>query len=635
MLRISDLTYRIGGRRLLDAADASLAAGRRVGLVGRNGTGKTTLLRLIAGALDPDGGGIDVPSLWRVGMTSQEAPGGADNLIDTVLAADPELVRLNAEAETATDPHRIAEIHIRLGDKDAHTAEARAARILAGLGFSEDRQQRPCAELSGGLRMRVALAALLFSEPDLLLLDEPTNHLDLEATLWLEDYLRRYPGTVLLVSHDRGLLNRVAEAILHLENGKLTLYGGDYDSFERTRAMRLQLNEKLRERQEAQRAHIQAFVTRFRYKASKARQAQSRLKMLARMEPIPEDRGDDGITFDFPEPDPLPPPLYSLEGAAAGYNGKAVLQGLSLRLDPDDRIALLGANGNGKSTFIKLLAGRLTQMAGQVTKSRKLRIGYFAQHQAEELDLDATPVIELGRRRPRDLDVQLRSQLGRFGFSQQRADTKIANLSGGEKARLLFALMSSDRPHILLLDEPTNHLDVDSRQALVQAINSFPGAVVIVSHDPHVLSLIADRFWLVDGGRVRVFDGDMEDYRALLLARTRGGGNGANDTKNKRSPDADKGGDRKEQRRQAAERRQALAPLQKQLKEAESAVHRFEREKSKLTEAMADPALYQGDSDRLVELKKRLGQTEKHLQQAEDTWINLQEAWEEASAETQ
>ncbi|MBK8907665.1 MAG: ABC-F family ATP-binding cassette domain-containing protein [Rhodospirillales bacterium] len=625
MLRISNLTYRIGPRLLLDGADVTIGAGQRIGLVGRNGCGKTTLLRLIAGFADADGGAIHMPATWRVGMTSQEAPGGAETLVETVLAADAELVDLTGEAETATDPHRIAEIHTRLHDKDAHAAEARAARILAGLGFSEAQQQRPCAELSGGLRMRVALAALLFSQPDLLLLDEPTNHLDLEATLWLEDYLRDYRGTILLVSHDRGLLNRVPEGIVHLESGKLTLYGGDYDRFEQTRAMRMQLDDKLRARQEAQRAHIQAFVTRFRYKASKARQAQSRLKMLARMEPIPDDRDHDSVTFDFPEPDPLPPPLYGLDGVAVGYDGKAVLSGVSLRLDSDDRIALLGANGNGKSTLIKLLAGRLAPISGHVNRSRKLRIGYFAQHQAEELDLEATPLIALGRKRPHDAEVRLRAQLGRFGFSQERAETPIGSLSGGEKARLLFALMSADRPHILLLDEPTNHLDMDSRQALVQAINSFCGAVVIVSHDPHVLSLTADRFWLVDGGRVEGFDGDLDDYRARLFAAGRAG-------TRSRSPDTDRSGDRKEQRRRAAERRQALAPLQKRLESAERAVHRLEGERQRLLEALADPALYDGDSGALVAMKMRLGDTEKALERAEAAWLELQESWEEARA---
>jgi ATP-binding cassette subfamily F protein 3 len=629
MLRIDNLTYRVGARVLLDEAAATINPDHRVGLVGRNGSGKTTLLRLIAGELEPDGGRTETPSRWRVGMTRQEAPGGPESLIDTVLAADREVAALTAEAETARDPHRIAEIHDRLRDRDAHTARARAARILAGLGFSEADQQRPCGEYSGGWRMRVGLATLLFTRPDLLLLDEPTNHLDLEATLWLEDYLRRYPGTVLLVSHDRDLLNRAVGQILHLEGGKLTLYQGGYDRFERTRAMRLELNEKLRVKQEAQRAHMQKFVERFRYKATKARQAQSRLKMLERMQPIPEYQNEGGVTFAFPDPDPLPPPLYSIDNAAVGYDGQPVLTDLSLRLDADDRIALLGANGNGKSTLIKLLAGRLTPLSGDVARSGKLRVGYFAQHQADELDLDATPVVELARRRPGQLEVRLRAHLGRFGFSQQRADTRVANLSGGEKARLLFALMTSDAPHILLLDEPTNHLDVDSRQALIQALAEFAGAVVIATHDPHVIELTADRLWLIADGRVAPYDGDMDDYRSLMLSR----GTARNGTDDRAGRDRN-GPDKKEQRRLAAEKRNALASLKKRLTAAEAAVHRLEKEKVRLTEAMADPELYRGDSGKLIDLKKRLGQVEKDLARAEEDWIRAQETWDRAQSET-
>jgi ATP-binding cassette, subfamily F, member 3 len=628
MLRIDELTYRVGARVLLEQAGVAINPGHRAGLVGRNGSGKTTLLRLIAGELEPDGGRIEIPARWRVGMTRQEAPGGEASLIDTVLAADPELARLSAEAETAEDPHRISEIHELLLHKDAHTAQARAARLLAGLGFDEAAQQRPCGEYSGGWRMRVALASLLFTEPDLLLLDEPTNHLDLEATLWLEDYLRSYPGTLLLVSHDRGLLNRVVEEIVHLEGGKLTLYQGGYDRFENTRRVRLELNEKMRVKQEAQRAHIKSFIDRFRYKASKARQAQSRIKLLARMQPIAEYQGEGTVSFAFPDPDPLPPPLINLDHVAIGYDGKPVLRGLALRLDHDDRIALLGANGNGKSTLIKLLAGRLAPLEGQMVKSGKLRVGYFAQHQAEELDLAATPILELSRRRPREPEVQLRSHLGRFGFSQQRGETTIGNLSGGEKARLLFALMTADRPHILLLDEPTNHLDVVSREALIQAINAFEGAVVIVSHDPHVLELTVDRFWLVDDGRVETYDGDMEDYRALLLARRRDGRGG-----DKKANGGRERLDKKEQRKQAAGRLQALAPLKKQLGEAEAAVSRLEAQRERITRAMADPALYDGGAGSVVELQKQLGVVERDLSDAEQAWMSLQEDWDRAQAE--
>jgi ATP-binding cassette subfamily F protein 3 len=643
MLQIENLTYRIGPRVLLDETSASIPAGHCVGLVGRNGTGKTTLLRLITHQIEVDEGSISVPPRWRIGITSQEAPEGQGTLVEAVLAADAELSELTAEAETATDPDRISYIYERLAEKEAHSAPARAARILAGLGFDEAAQQRSLGEFSGGWRMRVMLASLLFTQPELLLLDEPTNHLDLEAALWLEDYLRGYDGTILIVSHDRGLLNRVAREILHLEGGKLTLYQGGYDRFEATRRMRLDQNERARAKQDIQRAHIQKFVDRFRYKATKARQAQSRIKMLERMEPIPEYSDGARVTFDFPDPvPPLSPPLFSVLNASVGYDGSPVLSDLSLRLDEDDRVALLGANGNGKSTLMRLLAGRLKEMSGTVTAAPKLRVGYFAQHQTEELDMNATPVIELSRKRPDDRDEQLRNQLGRFGFSQQRADTKVANLSGGEKARLLFALMTCEKPHILLLDEPTNHLDVDSRQALIQAINSFAGAVVIVSHDPHVIELTADRFWLVANGRVSGYDGDMDTYRQLLLA-------GAKKASKKKGSVADTAPDaapealqevlpdvpavdRREQRKQAAEKRQTLAPLRKQIQRIEKNVAKFQAEKAEIQRKMADPTLYDGDSSKPVDLQRDLGWISRQLDEAEANWLGLQEELEGASA---
>ncbi len=635
MLQIENLTYRIGPRVLLDEASASIPAGHCVGLVGRNGTGKTTLLRLITSEIEADGGSITIPPRWRIGVTSQEAPEGRGSLVDSVLAADTELTDLETEAETATDPERISYIYERLGEKEAHSAPSRAARILAGLGFDEEAQQRTLGEFSGGWRMRVMLASLLFTKPDLLLLDEPTNHLDLEAALWLEDYLRRYDGTILIVSHDRGLLNRVSREILHLENSTLTLYQGGYDQFEATRRMRLEQNERAREKQDLQRAHIQSFVDRFRYKASKARQAQSRLKMLERMEPIAEHSEGGRVTFNFPDPVPqLSPPLFSVLNATVGYDDKAVLSNLSIRLDEDDRVALLGANGNGKSTLMRLLAGRLKQMSGTLTTAPKLRVGYFAQHQTEELDMNATPVIELGRRLPEDKDVQLRSQLGRFGFSQQRADTKISNLSGGEKARLLFALMTCDKPHILLLDEPTNHLDVDSRQALIQAINSFVGAVVIVSHDPHVIELTADRFWLVADGSVVPFDGDMDAYRSLLLAGVKKTRKSATAKIEEIIPAAPPPApvDKREQRKKAAEQREALAPLRKQVQRMEKNIAKFQTEKAEIEAKMADPDLYDGDSAKLVDLQKDLGWVAGQIAETEEVWLGLQRELEEASA---
>ncbi len=626
MLRLEKITYRIGPRILFDEASATVNPGHRVGFVGLNGTGKTTLLGMLSGMAEPDSGAISVPSRWRIGITSQEAPDGPENLLEIVLAADRELASLNREAETATDPHRIAEIHIRLHDKGASRAQARAARLLAGLGFDEAAQERPCHSFSGGWRMRVALAALLFTEPDLLLLDEPTNHLDLEASLWLENHLRHYPGTVLLVSHDRDLLNRVAEEILHLENAKLTLYSGNYDRFEATRRMRLAQNEKLRAKQDAQKQQIMKFVDRFRYKATKAKQAQSRLKMLERMQPIAEHREAGTPAFTFPKPKPaLASPLYTTDDVAVGYDGQAVIENLSLRFDVDDRIALIGANGNGKSTLIKLLAGRLAPMAGKVGKSGKLRVGYFAQHQTDELDLGATPLIAMTRKRRRDTETKVRAMLGRFGFGAEKAETKIGDLSGGEKARLLFALMSVEAPHILLLDEPTNHLDVNSRQMLVQAINAFEGAVVIVSHDPHLIALVADRFWLVAGGMVTPFEGDMDDYRALLAGS---GKNGA------RAAGGAAGNDKKERRREAAKQRQAVAHLKRQLASAEAKVGKLETRKEDLIRAVASPEFYadQGGGPKMIALQKELRQLEKDLGAAEKHWARAQENWDAAQA---
>ncbi len=626
MLRIEDLSYRIGKRVLIDHASVDINPGHRVGLVGRNGTGKTTLLHLITGALEPDTGKIDFPESWRLGITKQEAPSGSQSLTDTVLAGDRELRQLNREAETATDPLRIAEIHARLQEKHAHSAPSRAARLLAGLGFSEADRLRPCSEFSGGWRMRVALASLLFSEPDLLLLDEPTNHLDLEATLWLEDYLRNYRGTVLIVSHDRGLLNRVPQEILHLEATKLTLYAGGYDRFENTRRARIEQMDKARTRQEGERARIQKFVDRFRYKASKAKQAQSRLKMLERMEPIPDFTEDGGSNFDFPDPEQLAPPLLRLDDVSAGYDGKPVLTGLTVRIDVEDRIALLGANGNGKSTLIRLLAGKLKPMAGEMGHHRKLRVGYFAQHQTEELDFEATPVEALSRLRPNEFEQKIRNQLGGFGFSQARASTQIGNLSGGEKARLLFALMTHDAPHILLLDEPTNHLDIGAREALVHAINAYRGAVIIVSHDPHVIELTADTLWLVADGKLTDWDGDLAEYRQYLISKD----SGQKAPVEAPAPDRDRRADR----RLAAQRRQLLAPLRQKMQRAEKEMEKLEAAKEKLQKALADPTLYNGEAGRLVTLQKELGTVEKALGATEEIWIAAQEQFEQAEAET-
>ncbi len=627
MLHINDLVYRVQGDPLFDHATVAVNKGERVGLVGRNGSGKTTLLKLISGELHPDQGSITYPRLIRVGKVAQEAPSGQTSLIDTVLAADTERSALLAEAEHASDPHRIAELHERLATIGADSAPARAARILAGLGFDEAAQQRPCAEFSGGWRMRVALAALLFRAPDLLLLDEPTNHLDLEAALWLEGYLKSYPGTLLLVSHDRGLLNRAVNRIIHLEQRKLTAYTGNYDRFERLRREHLEHQAALQAKQQAQRRHIQAFVDRFRYKASKARQAQSRLKALARMEPIAAVMEDRTVTFDFPSPSHLSPPILTLDNASVGYEtGKPILSRLNLRLDMDDRVALLGANGNGKSTLSKLFAGRLKCMEGRMTRSGKLKIGYFAQDQAEELDLQATPLAHMQRLMPMETETKLRAQLGRFGFGVERAEVQVGKLSGGEKARLLFALMSREAPHVLILDEPTNHLDVDSRQALIQALSAFEGAVILVSHDTHLIELTADRLWLVADGTVSSFDGDMDDYRKLLLEQRRQERSRQREDK----PQRDEVVSKKDKRRAAAEARAAVADLRKAARQAEAKLEKLNRQKADLEKKLADPEVYEGPTAKLQELQIRFGQITQAIAEAEDRWLELQTALEEA-----
>ena len=519
MLSIDNITIRIAGRDIIGGATANLPAGRRIGLVGRNGAGKSTLLKVILGQLAPDGGEVSWPRDWKIGAVAQEAPSSADSLLDTVLAADHERSTLLAEAETETDGDVLGEIYTRLAAIDAYSAPSRAASILAGLGFSAEEQLRPCSEFSGGWRMRVALAAILFANPDLLLLDEPTNYLDLEGVLWLEDFLRRYRGTVLIVSHDRDLLNTSAEFILHLEHHKLFLYTGNYDTFVGTRAAKRALDAAFAKKQDAARQHMQAFVDRFKAKASKARQAQSRMKMLAKMQTVEVPVDEHVAPIRIPKCVEAPPPLITMDNASVGYEpGKPILSHMSLRLDPDDRIALLGKNGNGKSTLAKLLANKLPLMGGELTRARKWLPGYFAQHQMEELNGALTPIETLSQLRPAFRMEQVRGQLGGFGFSADKAMTKVANFSGGERARLMLALATLDKPNMLILDEPTNHLDIDARAELLTALNDFDGAVILVSHDRRLLEATADRFLLVADGRVEPFDGDLDEYRKFLLS---------------------------------------------------------------------------------------------------------------------
>jgi ATP-binding cassette subfamily F protein 3 len=623
MLHLDEVTLRIGGRLLLERASLHLPAGHRVGLVGRNGSGKTTLLRLIAGAIGPDAGEVRLRRGARVGTVAQEAPGGERTPRQAVLDADLERARLLAAAESARDPAEIAAVQTRLADIGAHAAPARAAAILAGLGFDEEAQARPLESFSGGWRMRVALAAVLFSEPDLLLLDEPTNHLDLEASLWLEEYLLRYPRTLLLVSHDRHLLNRMPEQIVHLDRLKLTTYAGGYDAFERTRRERSLLQAKERVKQEARRAHMQAFVDRFRYKASKARQAQSRLKALSRLQPIPEVIEAPDVVLRFPKPQVPPPPLITLAGVRAGYGRHVVLDGLDLRIDPDDRIALLGANGNGKSTFARLLAGKLAPMAGEIVRAPRLRVGYFAQHQIEELRPERNAIQHLAEALRDQSAERLRTRLGGFGLSGEKAELAAGLLSGGEKARLTLALISAKEPQILVLDEPTNHLDIDSRAALIEAINDFPGAVLLISHDRHLIELAADRLWLVAGGRVRPFEGDLEDYRQSLLAAPAG------DRSTASSPEPNL---RRVQRQRGAALRAELAPLRQAARDAERELERLTAERARLSALLADGATYRRPGDELEGLLKRQAALSAAIATAEHRWLEAAEALERAGA---
>ncbi|MGI9367351.1 MAG: ABC-F family ATP-binding cassette domain-containing protein [Ruegeria sp.] len=614
MLRIENISYAVEGRPLFDGASATIPDGHKVGLVGRNGTGKTTLFRIIRGELALETGEVALPRRARIGGVSQEAPSSDVSLLNTVLAADTERAALLTEADSATDPSRIAEIQTRLTDIDAWSAEARAASILKGLGFDDEEQQKPCSDFSGGWRMRVALAAVLFSQPDLLLLDEPTNYLDLEGALWLESYLAKYPHTVIIISHDRGLLNRAVGAILHLEDRKLTLYQGPYDQFARQRAEKLALAAAMAKKQEARRAHLQSYVDRFRYKADKAKQAQSRLKALARMQPISSPQEAALRAFTFPEPEEMSPPIINLEGGVTGYGETEVLRRLNLRIDQDDRIALLGKNGQGKSTLSKLLSDRLPMMAGKMTRSSKLRIGYFAQHQVDELFVDETPLDHLRRLRSSETPAKLRARLAGFGLGPDQAETAVGRLSGGQKARLSLLIATIDAPHMLILDEPTNHLDIESREALVEALTAYSGAVILVSHDMHLLSLVADRLWLVSDGTVRAFEGDLEAYRSLLLARDKPAQKEKHKTVKPKRPSRD-----------------AVQALRADLRKCEDRLEKLTDMHEKLSVKLADPALYDDNRGQDLETwNRKFAEVVEAMQRAEALWVAAAERLEKA-----
>jgi ATP-binding cassette subfamily F protein 3 len=619
MLNLNGITVRLGGRTILDRATAALPPYGRIGLIGRNGAGKSTLMKVMIGSLEADDGSLEMPKGTRIGYIAQEAPAGDSTPFDTVLAADTERAALMAESEQeGLDPDRMAEVHERLIAIDAYTAPARASRILVGLGFDEDMQGQPLDSFSGGWKMRVALASLLFSQPDLLLLDEPSNHLDLEATLWLENFLKGYPAMMVVISHERDLLNNVVDHILHLDNGQVTLYSGGYDSFERQRAERAAQLAAAKASQDAQRAKLQEYVARNSARASTAKQAQSRAKALARMQPIAAMAEDPTLSFDFPSPDELKPPLVTLDLASVGYTeGKPILQRLNLRIDPDDRIALLGRNGNGKTTLARLLAAQLTPMEGQMSASGKMRVGYFTQYQVEELDGDDTPLEHMTQQMKGASPGAVRAQLGRFGFSGAKATTKVGKLSGGERARLALALITRDAPHMLILDEPTNHLDVDAREALVQALNEYEGTVVLVSHDRHMLELTADRLVLVDGGTATEFSGTIEDYTDFIL--------GKGPAKEKMSKT-----DRKEDKKAAAASREAQAKLKRDVSDAEADLAKLEVVLSAIDRAMLDPVSAANEYKNLTmgELSQRRGKIVAAQEAAEARWVAASEALE-------
>ncbi|WP_054310952.1 ABC-F family ATP-binding cassette domain-containing protein [Mesorhizobium sp. 1M-11] len=625
MLIINDLSLRIAGRLLLDHASLTLPTGTKAGLVGRNGTGKTTLFKAITGDLASETGSISIPKNTRIGQVAQEAPGTEDSLLEIVLAADKERAALLEEEKTATDPNRIAEIHIRLADIDAHTAESRAATILAGLGFDEAAQARPASSFSGGWRMRVALAAVLFSEPDLLLLDEPTNYLDLEGTLWLENYVSKYPHTVLLISHDRDLLNRAVNSIVHLDQQKLSFWRGGYDQFERQLSEQLELQEKSRVKQEAQRKHLQSFVDRFRAKASKARQAQSRIKALERMKPIAALVNDSVKPFSFPEPvKTVASPIVALSGVEVGYTpGKPILKKMTLRIDADDRIALLGANGNGKSTFAKLLAGRLKAETGTMTIAPGLKVAIFAQHQLDDLRPDENAYEHVRRLMPEAPEAKVRARVAQFGLATEKMNTAAKDLSGGEKARLLMGLAAFEGPNLFILDEPTNHLDIDSRESLIHALNDFPGAVILISHDRHLLEATADRLWLVKDGAVNPYDGDLDDYKTLVTGVSV-------DRREKREADKASKADR---RREAAARRAALEPLAKEIRATEGLMDRLRKRIDLIEDELANPALYEKDPIKATRFAKERSELMAQLNGHEERWLTMSAEYEEGIAE--
>ncbi|HYD18597.1 MAG TPA: ABC-F family ATP-binding cassette domain-containing protein [Patescibacteria group bacterium] len=627
MLSINNLTYKVGSRTLIEDSSVNVMDGWKVGLVGQNGTGKSTLFKLIAGELHADSGTISLSQRQRFGMVRQDIEDTETPLIEMVINAHEEMSALMKATETEQDPNKLGDIYDRLIELDAYAAPSKAAILLTGLGFKDHQLTEPFSSFSGGWRMRVALAAALFVEPDFLLLDEPTNHLDLEAIMWLEGYLANYPHTLMVISHDRELLNKCIDHVIHIDKQKLVAYTGNYDTFERERAAKLGLQQKMFEKQQAQRAHMQAFVDRFRASAAKAAQAQSRIKALERMDIIDEVMAERAVRFTFPSPEKLSPPLIAIRHVDVGYTeGKPIVRKIHENIDTDDRIALLGANGNGKSTMMKLIAGKLSPMQGELVRSGKLRIGYFSQHQTEELDVNSTPFQEMARltkQKTGDYKEHIvRAVLGAFGFSKNLADNPISSLSGGEKARLLFAFMSFDKPHLLLLDEPTNHLDMEAREALVQALNNYDGAIVIVSHDPIMVERVADRLWLVKDGACQNFNGDLDDYREFILKSRR---EERKEEKEKRARE-----NAKEPVKDKPAPTMSPAAAARKAADAEKQVARLTKEKERLEALMALPEYY-NDPKKIKEAKATYSGVMKDLETQEAAWLDAQEAQEQAA----
>lgn len=625
MLHINNLTYHIEGRALFENASATIPKGAKVGLVGRNGVGKSTLFRLIQNEIDPLTGDISIIAQTRLGAVAQEAPNGHISLLETVLQANKEMSALQQEAKSATDPSHIAHIHTRLADLHAHTAQSRASALLRGLGFTHEDIQAPCAQFSGGWRMRVALAAMLFVEPDLLLLDEPTNYLDLEGSLWLQAHLRRYPHSLIIISHDKDILNKVATSILHIDQQKLHIYKGHYDSFETNRRAQIEHQQKSAQKQQKEAAHLQAFVDRFRAKATKAKQAQSRLKALEKLKPIQIMFDQRVMPFHFQQPKKaISAPMIRLQNASVGYDGTAVLTKLDLRLDPNDRIALIGRNGNGKSSFAKLLAGKLKQMTGTLECAKKLSIAYVAQHQLDALNGNLTPYEAVRDRHDYDTtEAKTRARVAQMGLCASRTDVKIKNLCGGEKARLMLGLASFDGPNFLILDEPTNHLDIDSRTALIHALNHYEGAVLVISHDRHLIDATMDQIWIAQGGTVKPYEGDLDSYEAMLTAPKETNTSQGKDKSNK--PATQKKRDRQER----AQQRLALAPLAKKIKAHEKQIEKLQTKLVKLDEQLGNPDLYTNHSVKAADLTKQRGQLAKQLQAVEKGWLELSQEYEE------